>query len=357
MTQRSLILGKLGLLLVASCSLACESVLGGPDYRVVEPKTPAHALLQRFSSGSEECNRCLAGSPCGEAFESCAEIPSCVEFASCTLEHPSPASDTECVVRLDPSDEARNTVQAIARCYSQCVGQCGGGRNFDCVGDYRYPGTLPHSTIRVTQTLRFLLAPDKSTEGLEVSVCRPGMSCDQPITTATTDETGTYLAEFPISTAPVSEAGFRGYRLIHGQAGRLFPHRLHTSRPLMVSHDEQTGIASEELTREVLPSLGVSGSFNLVFLQIFDCRGVGAGGAFFEIDSGTVAYLHGVGEWSLAGPTVASQEGAAVALGLTPGEYHEIRALTADGKELAADTIYVPGDALVMSSLFPKELK
>jgi len=43
-------------------------------------------------------------------------------------------------------------------------------------------------------------------------------------------------------------------------------------------------------------------------------------------------------------------------LGLTPGEYHEISARSEDGTVLAVDKIYVPGDAVIMSTLFPKEM-
>lgn len=281
----------------------------------------------------------------------------CAEFAACTLENPSPASEAECIVRLSPTDEVRSTAHALSRCYAQCASECGGGSDFACVNDYNYPGTLHDSSIHVTQTFWWVLA-DKPLAGLDVSFCRPGTGCDDPIITVTTDATGTYQADVPIKTEPLPEAGFRGYRLVHGETGRLPPHRLHTSRPLLVDHEESTGLASEELTQKILPMVGLKEPLSMLFLQIFDCRTVGAGGVFFEVDGGQaqVYYVRGPVEWG-DGPTVAAQEGAAAAVDLAPGEYHEIRALTADGTIVATDRVYLPGDAMVLSSLYPTERK
>ena len=104
----------------------------------------------------------------------------------------------------------------------------------------------------------------------------------------------------------------------------------------------------------------MAGDANLtvIMLQVFDCRTVGAGGLFFEIDSGNVGivYSHGTQQWG-AGPTRASQEGAALAIGVEPGQYHEIRAMTADGDIVASDNLFIPGDALVAATLFPRELQ
>jgi hypothetical protein len=341
-------------LALVACLPACEAVLDAPDYRVEVPDM--NPLVQRYTTGGASCARCLEAGACGLAFDRCAEDPGCFEFATCQLERPSPASEAECIVRLDPQDDARVTAHALGRCYAQCVSDCGGGNDLDCVGTYSFPGTPPRSTIQVTQTLRFLFAPEPPA-GLEVSFCRPGETCDDPIVTVTTGEDGSYTAEVPISTGPVTVAGFRGFRLVHGQEGLLFPHRLHSSRPLMVDHIEETGLAEEELTREVLRAVAGDANLTVIMLQVFDCRTVGAGGLFFEVDSGDIAivYLHGTDQWGV-GPTRASQEGAALAIGVEPGRYHQVRAVTADGEIVALDNIYVPGDALVAATLFPREL-
>jgi hypothetical protein len=335
---------------------SCEAVLGAPDYRVNAAGGGVNPLVTRYATGGPSCAPCLEAGACGNAFDRCAEDPSCLEFATCQLERPSPASEAECVVRLDPAADVRVTAHALGRCYAQCVSECGGGRDLDCVGAYAFPGTPPRSPIRVTQTLRFLLAPERPPAGLDVSFCRPGETCDDPIVTVATGDDGSYSAEVPISTAPVSVAGFRGFRLVHGREGVLFPHRLHTSRPLMVDHIEETGLADEELTREVLRAVTGDASLTVIMLQVFDCRTVGAGGLFFEFDSGNVgiAYSHGTQKWG-AGPTRESQEGAALAIGVEPGRYHEIRAVTADGDVVASDKIFIPGDALVAATLFPRE--
>jgi hypothetical protein len=336
---------------------SCEAVLGAPDYRVDPAGEPSNPLVTRYATGGPSCARCLEAGACGSAFDRCAEDPGCFEFATCVLERPSPASDAECVVRLDPAVDIRVTAHALGRCYAQCVSECGGGRDLDCVGAYSFPGVGLRSPIRVNHTLRFLLAPGKPPAGLDVSFCRPGETCDDPIVTVTTGEDGAYTAEVPISTSPVSVAGFRGFRLVHGQEGVLFPHRLHSSRPLMVDHFEETGLADEALTREVLRAVTGDANLTVIMLQVFDCRTVGAGGLFFEVGSGDVGvvYSHDTERWG-AGPTRESQEGAALAIGVEPGRYHEIRAVTAEGEVVASDNIFIPGDALVAATLFPREL-
>jgi hypothetical protein len=45
-----------------------------------------------------------------------------------------------------------------------------------------------------------------------------------------------------------------------------------------------------------------------------------------------------------------------LAIGVEPGRYHEIRVVTADGEVVASDNIFIPGDALVAATLFPREL-
>ncbi|HEX6274794.1 MAG TPA: hypothetical protein VFZ53_17250 [Polyangiaceae bacterium] len=344
-------------LLLTTSLPACEAVLDAPDYRVNATAEVDNPLVLRYATGGQRCAPCLEAGACGTAFDRCAEDPDCFELASCQLERPSPASEADCVVRLDPTDDVRVTAHALGRCYAQCVSECGGGRDLDCVGAYSFPGVGLHSPIRVTQTLRFLLAPERPPAGLDVSFCRPGETCDDPIVTVTTGEDGAYSAEVPISTSPVSVAGFRGFRLVHGQDGMLFPHRLHSSRPLMVDHIEETGLADEELTREVLRVVTGEANLTVIALQVFDCRTVGAGGLFFEVDSGDigVVYSHGTQQWG-AGPTRESQEGAALAIGVEPGRYHEIRAVTADGEVVASDNLFIPGDALVVATLFPREL-
>jgi hypothetical protein len=345
----------LAALVLAGSSLACEAVLGAPDYRVDAARdTPE--LVELYATGPASCAGCLRGGACGEAFAGCAGDRECAEFAACLLERPSPVAEAECVIRERPPEAVIAATRVLSRCYAQCVGECDAGSDFRCAGAYGLPGSLPSSTIRVTQTLRFLLSPHKAVQGLEVSICRPGIACDEPLARAVTDDSGTYSAEIPISTAPISEAGFRGYRMVHGESGRLYPHRLESSRALLVDHSEFTGLASEEVSREVLPALGITDALNLVLLQAFDCRGVGAGGIFFELDSeeARVEYIRGTARWG-EGPTVASQEGAAFATGVRPGAYHEVRAVTAEGELVARDSIYVPGDALVVAALFPRE--
>jgi hypothetical protein len=358
MFPRMLLSLLVGTVAASGSVFGCQSVLDAPDYRVVQHGAAARALIDRYASGSDDCAECLAGSACGDAFQRCTELDGCTELVACMLERPSPASETECVVRLEPTPGARDTAMKLSHCYADCFRECNGGTDFNCVGAYSYSGVIPSGEIRLTQTLEFLFAKGTPVEGLRVSVCRPGVSCDDPIASAETDALGTYSVEIPISTARVPDAGFRGYRLVHGEAGRLYPHRLQSSRPIMIDHVEQTGIASEDLTRLVLPLFGVDegDAVNMVFLQVFDCRIVGADGIYFELDSpgATVQYLRGKGMWG-DGPTLASQEGAAFVVGAEPGKYHEIRALNANGEIIASDSVYVPGDALVVSALFPKE--
>ena len=344
-------------LLVAGSTLACEAMLGAPDYHVVSSDTETLVALYAAEAPKlDACKRCLAGGDCGRAFRTCATQPECRAFSACTLVQPSPASQSKCVVELEPPATARATTEELARCYAACVNECDAGNDFGCANAYSYPATPPRSTIRLSQTLSFLLAPNESAAGLDVSICPPTMDCNEPLAVAVTDETGTYSADVPIETTPISQAGFRGYRLVHGEAGRLYTHRLYQSHPAMIDQYDRTGIAGEALAEEVLRLLGVGDELNLILLQILDCRIVGARGIYFEVDGGKarVEYLQGLGLWG-EGPTLASQEGSAVALGVETGAHHEIRALTEDGELIAVDTVYVAGDELVFSLLVPKE--
>lgn len=340
-------------LLTGTLTLACEAVLGGPDYRIMPAADETDRLIKRFGSDSPACGECMGAGECGQAFARCAASPECVGLVECSTDRPSPAKAAECEAKLAPPEDARDSFSTLHACSKQCVVACQGGHDFSCAGAYTFK--RPQSaTIRLTQTLRFLLAPEKPVEGLEISICRPGVSCDDPMATATTDQNGTYAVEIPIRTTPISEAGFRGYRLVHGEPERLPPHRIQSNLPFFSDRGEETGIVSEEVSRQALTMLG-SANPSILLLQIMDCRSVGARGIFFELSSAgaRIEYLQGVAQWG-PGPTLAAQEGAAFVLDLEPGTYHDVRAVTDTGELVAVDRVYMPGDSIVMSQLLPR---
>lgn len=346
--------------LVAGSAVSCEAVLGAPDYHIVAGQTTLAALYAADSPTAERCAVCLVEGACGDAFRQCDEFPGCREFAACTLETPSPASDLECVVRLNPPEYVRSTTATLARCYARCVGACDAGADFRCAGQYSYSTTPPEDEVLISHTLRFSQAANISAAGLRVSICRPGITCEDPITSVTTDETGTYVAEVPINRdSPISEAGFFGFRVVHGQPGLLFPHRLQSTRRTVVDQFEQTGLLYEPDVRDSFPLFNLAeGALNAFLVQMLDCRFVGAGGIFFEVDSpgARIEYLLAPDRRG-PGPTVASMEGMALVLDLELDRFHQVRALTTDGQLVGVDDVYVDGDSNVLSVLVPMEVE
>lgn len=335
----------------------CQLLLGDPDY-YFEPTimTPdAMALMARFASGSPSCSACLSAGTCGTAFETCSENPGCTAFAECKLTDPSPASDAWCVVGLEPLAEDRELARALSDCWQGCVQECEGGMDFDCMGNYTWPAA-PQSTVTLTQELLFAPAPTPVI-GARVSACSPLPDCDsiqlggEP---AMTDEQGRYSVEVPVATEPQPLAGFRGYRLVEG-AG-LEPHRLSRNVPIMIDLVERTRLLSEEASGVLLPLLGAHDPIDAMFFQVFDCRGVGAGGARLELPESPeamVGYKADGSEISLTmDGTLTSQEGAGVVTGLEPGRYHRVQATTTSGEPLAIGDVYIPGDAIVLYSLY-----
>jgi hypothetical protein len=350
---------RISILVLLAGTCACESMLSAPDYHVADFDTRGRVLASRYATGPSECVSCLTATSCGAAFERCAELPGCATFAECTREAPSPASEAECVLWLAPSDEIRDATLSLSNCYRSCVTECDVGRDFDCVGDYGWPGSLP-SRIRLEQTLHYLYAtgePDAPVVGAEVDVCPPGPDCDTPLVLdepAVTDETGTYEVSIPISTAPAALVGFRGFRQIRSD-GHL-PHRHQRNTPIVVDITEQTRILPHATTDGIFSHLETDAPLESMLLQAFDCRGVGAGDVFFELPdspNAVVLYKTGVSVLSFSGgPTLASQEGAAAVVGVEAGRWHRVVART-QGLVVAEAEIYVPGDAVVLASLFP----
>ncbi len=356
-------LGRLSVTMLVGATCSCESVLSAPEYFAIDG-VPARALASRFASGPSECVSCLTATSCGAAFERCAALPGCSEFAECMLEEPSPASNASCVIRLAPSDEIRDATYALEDCYRNCVTECDVGRDFSCVGAYGWPGSLPSGTIRLKHTLSYLHATatgqlDAPVVGAEVTICAPGPDCTTPLDVGEapllTDRTGTYEVEIPISRAPAALVGFRGYRLIRGE-GHL-PHRQQRNTPIVVDLTERTRILSKETTEEIFERLGPENLLASMVLQAFDCRGVGAGGVYFELPespNALVLYKTGVSIFSFSnGPTLASTEGAAAVMNVEPGRWHHVQARTASGELVAESDVYVPGDAVVLASLYP----
>ncbi len=353
--------------LAALCSTlpACGLVLDAPDYHLATetPESPLRAseeLIQAFGPDSPACTSCLMDGACGQAFDDCAVINECRELAVCLRERPSPASDPSCVVSQEPSEATRDMARVLLDCWRGCFNECGGGPDFACANDYTWP-TPPRDVVRLTQMLTFVRdRADKAVAGARVSVCPVEAGpleqpCETPLQLgaepATTNEQGTYTVDVPIDLSPSPLAGFRGYRVVTGDG--FLPHRLQRNAPILVDHEERTRLLDGPDTDVLVGLLGIQ-----LFLQVFDCGGVGAGGVYLEVTNAsgaTVHYKDGVSEHAETevGPTQASQEGAAFVVNLEPGGPYRIEGRLENDELVVAGDVIVPPDTIVMFGLYP----
>jgi hypothetical protein len=277
----------LAVLCAASGLTGCDRILGDPDYHVTAQQGAVSAaeLRERLRPPTAACSSCLSLA-CEAELSGCAERQSCVTLVDCVLNEPSPASEARCVLALEPNEEDRASSRALADCWRACAVECDGGRDFSCAGNYSWPAPS-HDTIQLSQTLSDILDPSAPFAGAQVSICSPALHCEQPLqlhaepVVVTTDETGFYTVEVPISTAPPSVAGFRGYRRVESE-GNL-THRLQTSMPLIVDHVEHTKLLRKVWTDALLADAQVEGELNGLLMQVFDCRGVGAQGVTVQV--------------------------------------------------------------------------
>ena len=348
-------------LLGATCS--CESVLSAPDYHT-EAGDPVRALATTYASGAgPACVTCLTAGSCGDAFGGCVDLSGCREFTECMVESPSPASEANCVVQLEPSEETREAARALLACHRLCFKECDAGKDFSCVGNYGWLAGLRNSSIRLTQTFSYLQEedtgrPDTPVVGSEVTICPPGPDCDVPLdigpSPLVTDENGRYEVDIPISREPSPLAGFRGYRLITGEGH--WPHRQQRNTRMVVDITEQTRLLSRATTDRIRGML-MTDPFAGMLLQIFDCRGVGADDVYFKLPNSPEAEVHyktDVSFYSVSdGPTLASQEGSAAVLNAGAGRWHRVEAWTSSGQLVAESDVYLPGDAIVLAALHP----
>jgi hypothetical protein len=354
------------------CALAllgCERLLDAPEYRV-EGTTPevvdASPLVRRFAGTrpTQACVSCLELGACGESFATCEASESCSELAECMLDEASPSSDAWCVTRLEPSEADRASARSLFECFRTCVRgvECEGGDDFACVDDYTWPASAPNPTIKFTQTLSYIY--EAPVADATVTFCPPGGDCERPLTLsgepliATTDETGTYSVEVPIVTATsTSDGGFQGFRLVEGEAFDL--HRLETNVRRMVDHAESTKLLPREASDLLIERISEDSlADSLILMQVFDCKGIGAGDMFLEFPEtpeGVAYYKDGASPvaWRSDG-TLASQEGAVGVGGLSAGRFHRVIARTRDGRAVADTDIWVPEGQIFLYGLYPK---
>jgi hypothetical protein len=287
----------------------------------------------------------------------------------------------------------------LNECFSGCT-ECWNGRDFACVDDYEWPGNPSSATVRVAQTLRLLdieRKPAVPLAGATVSFCSGTNQCSLA-PPQVTDESGRYEVDLPILTgAPSGLSGFLGYRRVEkaelelqwlrtnmpilssrsettGLLDRGFSQALHGLSAIMAQceqHVQATGEQSEELPEAGLPARQRDG---IVVFQIFDCRGVGAGGVTVHVanaEGHRVEYLrpttaelvevatragrcdYDPGE--LGQETLASLEGAGALFFLERGRRYDIRAYLRESERIVAeDTITVPEQGLLLISLYPR---
>jgi hypothetical protein len=173
---------------------------------------------------------------------------------------------------------------------------------------------------------------------------------------ATTDETGTYSVRIPIATAPASVAGFRGFRVVEGEG--LLTHRLQANARLVVDHVQRTKLLRRDESELIFSFYGIGETIDALAVQMFDCRGVGAGDIFFEFPDSPEAMAHYKDDVSPVSVhddgTLASQEGAALVTGLAAGRVpHRVVARTREGRTVGEADVFVPGDEFLVLNLYP----
>lgn len=337
----------------------CDRVLGAPGYRLArEEADPVEQLVSMFSPPNELCTECLT-SACQQDYEACAASQSCTQLVTCLLDEPSPASEAWCVLQLQPNEPALLTSRALADCWRGCAVPCDGGQDFSCAGKYAWP-VPQQDTVKLTQTLGDLFDANAPFSEATVTVCSPDPQCKAPATgkdgeplVATTDATGTYTIEVPISKAPISVAGFRGFRRVASK-GNL-THRLQVSTPLMTDRVEGTKLMRKAATDALLAVAEVTNELDIMVVQVFDCRGVGAQGVTVDFMPHARRLHYTDGNWLQEGGefTLASQEGTLVAQ-LGARAFSNVQATDQTGAVVASGSVYLPGDDFVIYGLYPR---
>jgi hypothetical protein len=354
------------LMLGAFFLAGCQTLLDAPDYHVESE----NALVRAFATPAAPatCAACLDVGVCGKAFDECAGRSSCSAFVNCLLSDASPAAEVRCVTLLEPSDADRQAAYALQNCYRGCVAECEGGQDFGCVDAFTWPVPRLESPIRITQSLSFIYEPPETSPVADarVSFCPPGPECENPLSTmdgeplvAVTDSSGTYSVDVPITSEPANAAGFRGFRLVEG--ADFTTHRLESNVPFLVDRAEHTSILREETSTVVIGEFSAreDGAIDVLFAQVFDCRGNGAGDVFLDFPEAPLAvvrYKDSVSAVSThSDGTLAAEHGAVVVSGLEIGVFNRVVARTRAGQVVAQADIYVPGDQIVLFSINPRE--
>jgi hypothetical protein len=375
--------------------VGCERLLDAPDYHVVS----ARELVANYAVGSEACAACLGAGECGRRFDACVELPGCAEFASCLVEESNPATSTRCAFEHMPSSQVLDSAARLNDCFSGCTA-CWDGRDFACVDGYEWPGNPPSATVRVAQTLRLLDIERKPAVPLAnatVSFCSGTNQCSLA-PPQVTDANGRYEVDLPILTgAPSGLSGFLGYRRV--EKAELELQWLRTNVPILSSRSETTGLLDRGFSQALRGLAGIMAQCEhhaqpagelrddpaktaspaalrdgIVAFQVFDCRGVGAGGVTVRVanaEGHRVEYLRAttaelaevatrVGRCDydpgeLGQETLASVEGAGALFFLERGRRYDIQAYLRGGDRIVAeDTITVPEQGLLLISLYPR---
>jgi hypothetical protein len=346
----------LGASSVLSLTIACNFPVDADRFGVAEQTREDQAysaeLLAAHAAPDSECERCIEAN-CGDALTECARSEGCSELTICARREANPGATTSCSNALDVDLETRRSRTALAACAATCGVECQAGREFSCADEYSVPRP-PKDSLWLAQKLG-LAGLGTALANASVSVCPLIGDCAEPIATATTDESGYYAVEVDIVRDPVSLAGFRGYRLVDSAATGLA--RLEQNIPVWSDEYRETHVLHELIAAELLERFDFE-SRSVIFVQVFDCHGVGAGNIVLEVPNAPEARVLYVdpNQPSNADRTATGfdSEGSALIYDLEPGKQYELVARKADGGDVVArGEATVPGDYPVYFGLFP----
>lgn len=332
---------------------ACQWPLDTEEYRVADDATD---LALGIGRSSATCFDCIVDS-CGRELDGCLERAGCEELVHCYEARANPAAEPRCGAKLEPSIEARRAARSLLSCRYRCHRACDSGRDFACAGAYTWPH--PKSETIVLQQRLYNAVDQSPVSGARVDVCPVGRDCETPLSTVTTDETGSYRTLLKIPPVTSSTIGWRGFRRIVADGLPVFRHQL--NMPIVGDREEETMLLTDTQASTVFEYFSSSQGWGTVLFQIFDCTGRGADGATLSVKTGTEATV--VGYYDPDTPlasnlttTSTPGDGAGIVIGLESDTWHTLVA-TLDGVTVARAEVFVPRDEIVLLGLFPEGIQ
>lgn len=330
---------------------ACGFPISESEYSV-ESTAESQRLVRLFGGSDPRCADAIQ-SACTDEIEDCIHTAGCEELTACRWTIGHPGAFALCTAEVA---DQQATLVAHARlydCVSSRVVDCGFGRDFACAGQYT-PPRPPSKSIALSQTL-FLLEQAVPAREVKVEICSPLPGCSEPMATAETDEDGFFRVSVAVQQEPASVAGWRGFRRVSNDT--IGSVRLQSNIPIWADQYTETSIMATSTVEELKKWFNLTYR-EAIFVQVLDCRSMGASDLVLEVDDVSypiVLYAEANEVASFGGDaTSAEAGGAAVIIDLVPERSYSVAVRHKDDGALIADgSVYVEANQMAYLTFQP----